>query len=70
MWLKEHNWLEMAAVRKGKLDAPKELLLGQVIGNVGQIQGPLAVVALVQSVLVLKDVLTIKRQSKKYAVFN
>lgn len=53
----EQDGLEMAAVHVGKLHAAKELLLGEVVGNVGQVQSSLAVVALVQVVFVLEDFL-------------
>lgn len=47
----------MVAVHIGKLHTAKELLLGEVLGNVGQVESPLPVVALVQVVFVLKDFL-------------
>lgn len=47
----------MVAVHVGKLHAAKELLLGEVLGNVGQVQSSLPVVALVQVIFVLEDFL-------------
>lgn len=47
----------MVAVHVGKLHTPKELLLGQVMGNVGQVQSSLTVVALIQVVFVLENFL-------------
>ena len=47
----------MVAVHVGKLHAAKELLLGEVLGDVGQVQSSLMVVALVQVVFVLEDFL-------------
>lgn len=47
----------MVAVHVGKLHTAKELLLGQMLGNVGQVQGSLPVVPLIQVIFVLKDFL-------------
>ena len=47
----------MVAVHVGKLHTAKELLLGQVVGDVGQIQSSLTVVALIQVIFVLEDFL-------------
>lgn len=47
----------MVAVHVGKLHTAKELLLGQMLGNVRQVQGSLPVVALIQVVFVLEDFL-------------
>lgn len=47
----------MVAVHVGKLHTAKELLLGQMLGNVGQVQGSLPVVTLIQVIFVLKDFL-------------
>lgn len=47
----------MVAVHVGELHTAKELLLGQMLGNVGQVQGSLPVVALIQVIFVLKDFL-------------
>lgn len=47
----------MVAVHVGKLHTAKELLLGQMLGDVGQVQGSLPVVALIQVIFVLEDFL-------------
>lgn len=47
----------MVAVHVGKLHTAEELLLGEVLGNVGQVESPLPVVALVQVVFVLENFL-------------
>lgn len=47
----------MVAVHVGKLHTAKQLLLGQMLGNVGQVQGSLPVVTLIQVIFVLKDFL-------------
>lgn len=47
----------MVAVHVGKLHTAKELLLGQMLGNVGQVQSSLPVVALIQVIFVLEDFL-------------
>lgn len=47
----------MVAVHVGKLHAAKELLLGELLGNVGQVQSPLTVVALIQVIFILEDFL-------------
>lgn len=53
----EQDGLEMVAVHVGKLHAAKELLLGEVLGDVGQVQSSLPVVALIQVIFVLEDFL-------------
>lgn len=53
----EQDGLEMVALHIEKLHAAKELLLGEVVGNVGQVHSSLAMVALVQVVFVLEDFL-------------
>ena len=47
----------MVAVHVGKLHAAEELLLGEMLGNAGQVQSSLPVVALVQVIFVLEDLL-------------
>lgn len=47
----------MVAVHVAKLHAAKQLLLGEVLGDVGQVQSSLPVVALIQVVFVLEDFL-------------
>lgn len=71
MRLQDHDGPEMIATRVGKLHAPQEfVVLGQVTGNMGQVKGPLAVVALVKVVLVLEDFLAVKRLAVKHANFS
>lgn len=53
----------MVAVHVGKLHTAKELLLGEVLGNVGQVQSSLTVVALIQVIFVLEDFLGREGQS-------
>lgn len=53
--LQDHHRLKMVPVHVGKFYAPQELFLSQMVGDVGQVKRPLAVVALVQVVLVLKE---------------
>lgn len=52
----------MVAVHVGKLHTAKELLLGEVLSYVGQVQSSLPVVALIQVVFVLEDFLGRERQ--------
>lgn len=47
----------MVAIHVGKLHTAKELLLGQMLGDVGQVKGSLPVVALIQVIFVLEDFL-------------
>lgn len=47
----------MVAVHVGKLHAAKELLPGELLGNVGQVQRSLTVVALIQVIFILEDFL-------------
>lgn len=53
----------MVAVHVGKLHTAKELLLGEVLGNVSQVQSSLTVVALIQVIFVLEDFLGREGQS-------
>lgn len=47
----------MAATGVGESDAAKERVPGQVVSQVGQVEGTLAKIAMVQPILILQDLL-------------
>ena len=49
----QQQWFQVAAIGIGEANTAKKGVLGQVVSQVGQVEGTLAEVALVQSILVL-----------------